>query len=271
MKLGAIVILYNPELDEAVSNIDKYIHNIDLLIVWDNTPGGTKNIEKIFQYKNIIIQGTGKNEGISKALNQSFRELEKKGYDYVLTMDQDSIWEDFKKYKSNIERNLKKKYGVFAPQIKANGIVLRVNNTMNVITSGSVISMNAYKEIGGFNENLFIDEVDNEFCFRLIRNNYKIKLFQSIYLNQIFGSPKDKGFINKYTSNYSAFRTYHQIRNRIWVWKEYKDIISVKYILRTLWVQIIRRTFIILLVEDSKKSKLLAIIRGIKDGISKRL
>ncbi|MBD5290052.1 MAG: glycosyltransferase [Bacteroides sp.] len=271
MRLGGIVILYNPILSDVKNNIEKYLEHLDMLVVWDNTPGGTPKIKETLTHPKLHMLGTGNNEGIPKALNEAFHYIDKTGCDYILTMDQDSEWEDFAQFKSNVEKNLDLQYGIYAPQIKSKNVVLRVNSTSNVITSGSIVSISAFKKVGGFNEKLFIDEVDNEFCYRLRRNNYKIKLFPSSYLVQIFGSPKNNGYLSKYTANYSSFRTYHQIRNRLWVWKEYHDMLSYKYIMRTILFQIIRRSLLILLIEDSKRSKLLSIFRGIKDGLRQNL
>ena len=46
----------------------------------------------------------------------------------------------------------------------------------SVITAGSLISIMAYKAIGGYNEALFIDEVDHEYCYRLRREGFQVLL-----------------------------------------------------------------------------------------------
>ena len=45
-----------------------------------------------------------------------------------------------------------------------------------VITSGSIITIAAYKEIGPFNNEMFIDFIDIEWCLRARKKNLKLLL-----------------------------------------------------------------------------------------------
>ena len=62
----------------------------------DNGSDNIKNIEDcvLNNWKNITIIKNGKNEGIAKALNQMFEFAIEQQYEYVLTLDQDSVCPD---------------------------------------------------------------------------------------------------------------------------------------------------------------------------------
>jgi GT2 family glycosyltransferase len=62
------------------------------------------------------------------------------------------------------------------------------------ITSASCTNLNAWKNVGGFDEWLFIDLVDNDFCKRIIVSGYKILRINSLVLDQEFGKiiPKNE-------------------------------------------------------------------------------
>lgn len=51
------------------------------------------------------------------------------------------------------------------------------------ITSASCTNLAVWKEVGGFDERLFIDLVDNEFCKRLIVSGYKILRLNNLVLD----------------------------------------------------------------------------------------
>lgn len=272
MKICAVIIAYNPDFKDLISNIYLFIDDIEHIIIWDNTPNSSlrTQLNAKFTSKQTTYLSTGKNEGIAYALNKSFDWAIKNGYDHILTMDQDSKWENFKKFRIAIEALIgNTNIAIFAPMIKSNNTILRCNRSEFVITSGSIYNLEAYSKLGLFRESFFIDEVDNEYCIRANINGYRIKIINDCYLIQQFGETTKRNFLDKYTANYSPMRTYHQIRNRIWVWKEYHQSLSYRYILRTILYQIIRRSFIIMFNEDSKFSKFKSIYSGIKDGIIK--
>lgn len=271
MKLAATVIAYKADINDLFSNINRFLPFVDVLIIWDNSPG--ENIwDERFQSPNIVIMSDGKNVGISKALNTVFNWAIKNGFEYILTMDQDSIWPDFYSFKEQVDKEALKKDNVciWAPLIKCGETILRCNRPEFVITSGSIYNLNVFQKVGQFREEYFIDEVDNEYCIRSRINGFNIKLIKHNYLVQQFGETTHRNVLDKYTSNYSPIRTYYQIRNRTWVWREYHKVLNWRYFMRTLLIQTLRRSLIILLNEDNKSAKLTAIIRGWYHGIFKK-
>ena len=97
LKLGAVVISYDYSDEQLFENVKRYIDDVDLMIIWDNTPQERKKLRNEFwinQKTKTLIQTTGKNEGIGYALNRAVECAKQYECTHLLTMDQDSIWRD---------------------------------------------------------------------------------------------------------------------------------------------------------------------------------
>lgn len=120
------------------------------------------------------------------------------GYEWVLTMDQDSILPDgmvadFSKYLDEPE------IGIVCPKVvdkRRAYMEVQLDDSIEYIdmciTSASCTSIKAWEQIGKFDEWLFIDLVDNEFCKRLVESGYKILRLNKWVLDQEFGKIEPK-------------------------------------------------------------------------------
>lgn len=263
MRLAAIVISYKIKNEVLFNNIQGYFKEVEKLIIWDNTPSSEKLIDFSYweKYNNVILMGTGKNEGIGYALNKAVGYLKNNGYTHVMLMDQDSIWKDFNIYKNIFCNDKTKDVALYAPTIadaNSNFVFSCNKSDLYAITSGSVLCLEHFSKIGGFNESFFIDEVDNDFCIRARKLNYHIQVFPNVFLYQNFG---DGG-------SYSEFRLYHQSRNRIWMTRMHFRFLPLNYHLRTISHIVILRIFSILRNENNKANKIKYILKGIWHGLS---
>ena len=104
IKILGVVITYYPNIEETKRNIEQFIEDIDLLIIWENTPLAERTQYKIeltgYEDK-IIYKGTDLNMFIAYPLNQAVSYGRENGFTHILTMDQDSFFEvnHFVKYK----------------------------------------------------------------------------------------------------------------------------------------------------------------------------
>jgi rhamnosyltransferase len=139
------------------------------------------------------------------------------------------------------------------------------------ITSGSMINTAIYKELGGFREELFMDFIDIDFCLRAQLCGYEILTACRAKLFHTFGNRKLVPFgpFTFHPSFHSPERWYTISRNRIQMiksfglrlphWLSYEFIATVFTITR------------MLLTEDQRRSKCLALIRGTWDGCRDKL
>lgn len=274
MNLSAVVIAYQYSNEYLFENVRHFIDSVDYLIIWDNTPSDSKLLTEEFwksKKESVYLLSTGKNEGIGYAINRAIELSIELGCTHIMTMDQDSIWNDLDTYKTAIESYNDPDVYIYAPTIaSATSDKKYTCNKENLyaITSGSVIDLSKICNIGLLNEKFVIDEVDNEYCIRTVSKGYKIHVFDEVYLYQNFGY-SGKGYLSSRTSNYSPFRTYHQVRNRIWMTRLYWRVLNWRYHATTLWIVVLRRSFYIIIIEKNKVRKLSAILKGLIDGLIK--
>src|SRR4051812_48011138 len=89
MKIAAVVILYQPSAD-AISNIESYYDSVDKIFVFDNTESGSGIQESLMSLSKIKLFHDSINAGIPKRLNQASRRAIEEGFEWLLTMDQDT-------------------------------------------------------------------------------------------------------------------------------------------------------------------------------------
>ena len=248
-----MTVWYNPTQD-FVGNALSYAWLFDQIFIVDNTEGDNSTLAS--QIPNAIYIPNGKNLGIAKALNQGIEAAlieNTKGRDYhwVMTMDQDSAWEKdqltqyislciemhghdeaIKSFSPNVitvsfaqhstvgiwKRKLyrlitRKEYKEkFADTTKP-----QFGFTNVVLTSGNVIEIKAWEEVGKFDEVLFIGLVDTEFCYRLREAKYKIFKIEHIRFMHQTNNAKPKTFL----PHYNPSRLYYALRNSFYVTKKH--------------------------------------------------
>lgn len=273
IKLAGCVILYNPDKD-VIRNIESYIRYLDKLYVIDNQNGEFITNELKNKYDNVEIIKHSKNMGIAYSLNEVLS-LCQNGYTHLLTMDQDSRFDIgiMDKYKNAIVSfDWEKTLGVGPAILNYNALPPEKSNmlykeTMGVITSGNIISIENAINIGGFDEKLFIDEVDYDFCYRGILKNYKVYIYNSgIYLKHSLGNMIERYFIYRKLKcmNHNHVRKYYIMRNRFYVYKKYHAMNEMFFVKNYLKANA-RLIFDILFFEKDKMRKLKWALVGAKD------
>ena len=133
--------------------------------------------------------------------------------------------------------------------------------TNRLITSGNILNIKGWKDVGKFDENLFIDEVDFDLCYKLKKLGKSIYKFEDVYLNHKVGSPKTIYIFGKKINsmNHNYIRKYYIVRNRMYMSKfypQYKKMYIKSNILDTMKV---------ILVEEDKIRKLYYMLKGFID------
>ena len=232
-KIAGCVVLYNP--DEAVlRNIDAMLNDVELLHVVDNTDNPNDElVKKILSRPGIQYHRFPNNIGMSPALNLAARLTHEAGFDFLLTMDQDSWPEPEMVSEMLAFFNIcgPQKVGMLAPNhvtlaspYRANPAAF--NEVLFSMTSGCLLNLDAYKKCGPFMDKLFIDYVDVEYGLRLKTKGYSIIRANNAILHHGLGSIKNHCIpcIKKtYTTNHSALRLYYLTRNMLAVHEMYRD------------------------------------------------
>ena len=84
---------------------------------------------------------------------------------------------------------------------------------------------------------MFIDWVDVEMCYRLLRKGYKTAIHCDAIMKHLVGEPSQRKFFNKKIKlfNYSVFRMYYIYRNIYYLYKKYPEVKHSKSENRWLW------------------------------------
>lgn len=242
MKIGCIIVTFNPDIKQLVRNLASVSKQVSMVYIVDNGSYNYHNITGLKKiYDNLKIIELKKNTGIANAQNVGFNEFNKLEFDWVLTLDQDSV----------ISEGYVSKLKLFTDQEKT-GLVTgayfdtkwnseqirsvrkkrsqKVEKINEEISSGNLISISAWKQVGGFDDQLFIDYVDFDFDYKLSEAGYYLYRVNDAEFEHEIGEPVSRGalttvlFLNKKDLfDHSAQRLFYMNRNRIIVRKRHRQ------------------------------------------------
>ncbi|MBR1432844.1 glycosyltransferase family 2 protein [Ruminococcus sp.] len=263
--IAAGIVTYNPDLKRLKENIGSIKPQVKQLLIVDNGSTNIEEIEALCKENKCELINFNENKGIAYALNK-ICEFFSSNYEWVLTLDQDSI--SPKNLIQKLCTYTTSKIGAIGPKIVYRGnekFTQNSNKTLVskvdwLITSATLTNINAWKSIGGFDNKLFIDGVDKDFCFRLNKKGYDVLQCNEVELYHELGNLKCRRVFGKtiYVTNHSPKRKYYMARNAIYLDKKNGTHLSVTYIIK-LFIKT-------LLFENGKKERLHAIAKGVRDA-----
>lgn len=267
LQIASAVVLYNPT-NEDIENINSYLKDVDILYVLDNSP--KRNDKRLPENKKIQYIFNDNNLGISIPLNMAAQMARDNNYKWLLTMDQDTSFDNevLKKMKERIEKMDCNNIGIVTPwhntKLNIKKSKEKIEHPLDVMTSGNLLNLEIHQKIGGFQEDLFIDGVDIEYCLKLAKNGYKITRFNDLEIKHNLGNIFYKQFLWKelLITNHSAMRRYYQCRNYHYIKEKYKD--DFPQFCNTL-VKVKATILGIILYENDKLNKIRAYYLGYKD------
>lgn len=140
-----------------------------------------------------------------------------------------------------------------------------------VITSGALYRMGVYEKIGVFQSDFFIDYVDIEYCLRAKMHGYEILVNCDAHLIHRLGKRQKRVIMGRaeYPRFHSPLRWYYLSRNRIAMLRKYAIRFPhwFMYELGNLVYGFLR----MILLEDQRREKIGAFLRGTWDGMHGRL
>lgn len=273
-KLIGVVVLYNPNIKELSDNIKSYINDLDALICVDNSDYKT-NLSEISN-TNIWYYYMGENIGLARALEFGINKAIAMGADFIAQFDQDSLCDNncMKKLMNIIVND--EQIGMVGPNInliyrnKGKRIFSTQNKLYNsnlkevawLITSGSIIRADVYKQIGGIDTSLFISGIDRDVCCRVRATKNKIVLCGDCILFQEAGNTKKIKILGKVLHPpYLNYKRYYYIfRNELYLRrKNGKAYVDCK-------TNLFKYLICVLLFEGEKVKKIKQIGLGIYDS-----
>lgn len=274
-KVAGVVVLYNPDVD-VIDNIERYVHDLGRLYVVDNSERTlSATLEDYLAITpNVEHIRFGENHGIATALNTGARRAVEEGFEWLLTMDQDSrtppgmVSSLYDLSQEEVIPNV----GIVAAQYSGYPHNIKFDNLprwsipVKLITSGNLVRLKAWAQLGGWDDRLFIDRVDYDFNYRMQLSGWEIVQMNQIVLDQMFGETKTVRIMGRtlfWTSNYNYLRWYYFARNRRYIRAKYGKTFP-KYLKEDRREEF-RDVIKVILAESDKIRKLQSIIRGRRD------
>lgn len=276
-KIGAGIVTFNPELERFERVLAAVCDQVEKIWIVDNHSTNIEGIKTIIhKYPNVVLTVNKQNIGIATALNQIFRMADNENYSWILTLDDDSICG------MDLVRKLyfftkRKRVGIVCAKVTDDAMEDRVKRkekkvklVEDCITAGALTSVTAWKTVGGFDDVMFIDFVDIEFCERLRQGGYRIIRNSEVCVNQQYGSITGKIRVlgvTLYIFNYAPERIYYSVRNQIYFIRKHRNNIRV-----------MQRGFFLtgfcgkhLLFEKNRINTIKAIAEGLVDGFKMQI
>ncbi len=273
-KVVAIIVSYNPDC-VLLENVEALEQQVNEIVIIDNGSQSKLILANLEEQYHVKILYMKNNLGIAAGLNIGFKYALDHGYRWVLSMDQDSRpLPDMvsKLIKYYLFLSTYEKVGMIGVNYTQKlGNISGVIEQVTVITSGSLLSTNVFREVGIFKEEYFIDEVDHEYCLRLRMFGYKIYQTREVLMQHNLGIATKHNFFTKtiITYNHNYLRRYYQTRNLIALSKQYFNKEMNFILCRNKFV--LKKMIICLIFERDKFRKLFYILKGLIDGIKNKM
>lgn len=262
------IVTYQPDKQRLQENISSAMTNqqAGLLIIVDNHSANATAIKELLAVqKEAILIENSENEGIALALNQIAQCAGEHGYEWFVTLDQDSVLpphalDAYDRYTQmdNV--------GIICPSIVDRNMGAEYNPSNEdtdfipqCITAGNLVRFEAWQKAGGFSEELFIDGVDFDFCLKMREAGYQILRVNNVRLLQEVGHGKKIPLPFHHQMSvlhHSPTRLYYIARNYLYIGKKHRQ--------RWHWaVEVAKRMFIVLCFEKNRWQKLRYMLIGI--------
>ena len=233
MNLDLVLVTYNPDislLELVIKSISSQVRNIILV---DNSPILSADLQHQVK-NNVKLIPLHENKGIALAQNIGIRECLKLDADYILLSDQDTVYPDL--FVTNMFKGVNVDFAAISPLFNdvhqsnsSQGFVKKnrwgfkkfyptdgIHTVFQTIASGCILNVQYLEKIGLMNEDLFIDWVDIEWCWRATNMGYKVLGNANVIISHQLGdSAVNIGF--REINIRSPFRHYFITRNAFYL------------------------------------------------------
>ncbi len=290
-KIVAVVVSYNPDVRYLQRVLQRLVSQVDKVVVVDN--GSQEYVAswiKTIAIPDIACIPLGSNRGVGAALNVGIGQARQIGAEFALLMDQDSLpretmvadllvgYEDLttegRRVASIGPRLVDSNSGRVSSHAQfGRWHVGRVPCTEGcrpvpvdfLITSGSLIPMNALESVGPMDETLFIDHVDTEWVLRARARGFESFGDCKALMEHSLGECRERIWFLRWreVAVYKPFRYYYMFRNSVLLYRRPYMTSPWK---RIDMVRLVQLAIFILIFGPQRFAKMRMMWRGLRDG-----
>jgi rhamnosyltransferase len=292
LRVAAVIVLYEPD-ESLAENIDACRAEVDLVLAVDNTPRPHEGLAELLAARGVQYMPLGENRGVAAALNLGCQRARELGFEWALTLDQDStvtpamvarlcecvelgqvVSGQMQPSASSTKLACHmlpapEQVALVAPVWQqVGGIPVDTRPECwpvdETLTSGSLTRLSALAELGWFREDLFIDRVDIEYCMRAQLNGWHILQRLDAVLVHRMGQLRRVTFpVSCFVTDYPPLRRYYMVRNVLELRRLYRHEFPA-------WIRRERQYWSkelvkVLLFEPDRAAKVLMMLRGLLD------
>jgi rhamnosyltransferase len=224
-KTLGVIVSFNG-LSTIQHTLEAVLKNVNKVLIIDNGSNSSyiKYLNDLISSRVTLIE-FGENRGIAAALNAGFRFAEQNGYEWILTMDQDSILDEgfIGAYEDFLDENPAAVF-LFPEVWVHNKKPKKLGETTKdyVITSGNLVKTKLINKVGLFNEILFQNNVDFDFCLKVRLCGIKIwHVPNAIMYHQLGEKHKHKGILTTFYTKHNPLSRYYIYRNSCYLINQY--------------------------------------------------
>ncbi|MDK2351315.1 MULTISPECIES: glycosyltransferase family 2 protein [Pseudomonas aeruginosa group] len=281
LNLYAVIVAYFPE-EHALSCLVRSLTSQGCkgVVVFQNSLLSSTFLDE--HTAECVFLGEGKNLGLGAAINQSFDYLKTKGADAVFTFDQDSSLHDgFVQHMRDMYQGLIDKHVPFSavvpkivdrrstsfeymlPEVQQNDLPQDLKFLRVGLQSGMLINCEMWQE-NKFDDGLFIEYVDTEWCYRLGYEGKYLCLAEKAIMYHEVSDELPRKVLGFYFLKYSPIRRYYFFRNSIFLLRQkYVPIYFKIRILTAFGNRIVSMIFF----SDDRRRSFTMTMKGILHGL----
>jgi rhamnosyltransferase len=281
----AVITTYQPDADFSL-RVERVRSQVGKVVIVDDR-GNDYNLDILQNWfgelPDVTLHHNSENEGIASSLNRGVAIARSYGYDWILTLDDDStvglkMVERLLFYlRQTDDGSPVGLIGMSWTQSDDCEPVMNVNldrpwmDKCYIITSGSLFSLMTFDDIGPFRDEFVIGFVDYDYCLRARAKGYRVIKVNEIGFEHVLGQPTAYRRLGRtiFVRNCSPERLYYLHRNstilaREHFWRDPKCVCTVM-------LHQFRMLFKVAFFEQDKMCKMSSMWRGMLDGWHNRL
>jgi rhamnosyltransferase len=285
---GLIFVLYQPT-EDFLGNLVKARAACPNVVAVDNSPEADLRLHERLREQGMQVIFNRNEGGLAGAYNKGAEVLLAQQCDLIFLLDQDSdVDASFFARMMEAATGLSTDTFLIGPKIyeielqKCMPVIppgkrfpkpSRIDDqtvglfpTLCIISSGSAISAAAYRKLGAFREDYFIEYIDVEYSLRASSRNVPVYMNAAVTLRQTNGRIERHGKL--FTTNHAASRRYYIARNTVHCLNLYRSHWGLHWFSG---LMAIHQAMLVLLFDSQKLKKLTAIACGYLDGMLGRL
>lgn len=236
----AVVPTYRPDV-YLIDRLDALADQVDAVIVVDDgSPLHLRQPLEAAAIEGYEIVESDANRGIGSAINMGVQLALDRGATHVLTLDQDTVLPiDYVQRCLGVFELAEpgERFGVVCAESVNSSVTLPSRRTASgigilpvAIQSGFLISAECFRECGLFDDRLFIDMVDTEFCLRVAQHGWAVAAAPGTDIEHSlgelqpikpFGIQRIRNGEKQYYEYHGPTRWYYIVRNAVDMYLRY--------------------------------------------------